>query len=83
VEEEETVILQNAVRQAVERLTPVIVDGQQSGVIRRDVDPRQAAGDWMRFLLGSALLPIPEPAEGDVPTAMIETLLHGVLKTDV
>jgi AcrR family transcriptional regulator len=83
VEEEEIAILQAALSEAVDRMAPAIVDGQQSGVIRRDIDPNQAAADWMRFFLGAALLPLPDLADGDVPTAMIETLLHGVLKTDV
>jgi len=83
VEDEEAVILHELLEQAIERLQPIIVEGQQSGVIRRDIDPRQTAGDWLRFFLGAALLPLGEVKEGDINTLPIETLLHGVLKTDV
>lgn len=83
IEDEERIILQAVLQAVIERLLPVILDGQQSGVIRRDIDPRQTAGDWLRFFLGAALLPLAEPKAGDVPTIMVETLLHGVVKTDV
>ncbi len=83
IEEEESTILHVILESVVERLLPIIARSQQSGVLRRDIDPRQTACDWIRFSLGAALLPFPEPKEGDVPTLMIETLLHGVLKTDV
>jgi AcrR family transcriptional regulator len=82
-EEEETAIVRGVLLAAVERLAPIIQEGQQSGVVRRGLGPAQAAGDWVRLLLGAVLLPGPEPTEGDLPTQLIETLLHGVLKTDV
>jgi AcrR family transcriptional regulator len=80
---EEAAIVRDVLNTAVERLLPVVQEGQQAGVIRRDLDPLQTAGDWMRFLLGAALLPPPEPKEGEAQPPIAETLLHGVLKTDV
>ncbi|MCE9532422.1 MAG: TetR/AcrR family transcriptional regulator [Planctomycetes bacterium] len=83
IQEEESIILQSIVRSAIDRLLPIILDGQNAGEIRRGIDPRETAADWMRFLLGSALLPRMVPHEGDPPTQIIETMLHGLLKTDV
>ena len=83
IEEEESTILHAILAQAVEKMLPIIIEGQQAGVIRRDLDTQQTAADWMRFLLGAALLPLSEPKEGESPTQRIETLLHGVMKTDV
>jgi len=80
---EESAIIHATLQAVIDRLVPIVLDGQQSGVIRREIDPRQAVIDWMRFLFGAALLPGPEAAAGDLPTRIIETLLHGVLKTDV
>jgi len=83
VEDEEAVILGEILEDAIDRLQPIIIEGQQSGVIRRDIDSRQSSADFLRFFLGSALLPFAELKEGDIPTLAIETLLHGLLKTDV
>jgi AcrR family transcriptional regulator len=80
---EESAIIDTTLHAVISRLVPIVLEGQQSGVIRREIDPRQAVVDWLRFLFGAALLPGPEAAEGDLPTQIIETLLHGVLKTDV
>ncbi len=80
---EESAIIHATLQAVIDRLVPIVLEGQQSGVIRREIDPRQAVIDWMRFLFGAALLPGAEAAEGDLPTQIIETLLHGVLKTDV
>jgi AcrR family transcriptional regulator len=80
---EESAIIDTTLQAAINRLVPIVLEGQQSGVIRREIDSRQAVIDWLRFLFGAALLPSPEAAEGDLPTQIIETLLHGVLKTDV
>jgi AcrR family transcriptional regulator len=82
-DEEESSIIHSTLQAVIEKLVPVVLEGQQAGVLRREIDPRQAVIDWMRFLLGTALLPSPDVKEGDLPTRMIETLLHGVLKTDV
>ena len=82
-DEEESTIIHATLQTAIEKLVPIVLEGQQSGVIRREIDARQAVIDWMRFLLGAALLPHPDDKEGDLPTRIIETLLHGVLKTDV
>jgi AcrR family transcriptional regulator len=80
---EESAIVHDLFRAAVERFAPVIQSGQQEGVIRRGPDPALTAADWLRFLLGAALLPPGELKEGETPAQVIETLLHGVLKTDV
>ncbi len=74
IEEEESTILHAILNQAVEKMLPIIVEGQQAGVIRRGIDPQQTAADWMRFLLGAALLPLSEPKEGDAPTQIIENV---------
>lgn len=80
---EESAIVHQFVRAAVDRLAPIVQEGQQAAVIRRDLAPFQTAADWMRFLLGAALLPPLESEQGDPYPHIIETLLHGVLKTDV
>ena len=82
-DEEESAIVHAMLGVAAERLTPIIHEGQQAGVIRRSLDSRQTAEDWLRFLLGAALMPLAEAAEGALPTRLIDTILHGVLKTDV
>jgi AcrR family transcriptional regulator len=83
VDEEESAILAGILGAIVDRLLPILQEGQQAGVIRRGNDAREMAGDWLRFMLGSALLPPTEPKEGELQLSMIETLLHGVMKTDV
>jgi AcrR family transcriptional regulator len=83
IEEEESTILHDILQAIIERLLPIIVEGQQSGVIRRDIDARNTAGDWVRFSLGAALLPFRKSVEGDAPMQFAETILHGILKTDV
>jgi AcrR family transcriptional regulator len=83
IEEEEAVILLGVLDLAVDRLMPLFLEGQQAGVIRRGIDARQMASDCLRFILGAALLPPAEVKEGESPASIVETLLHGVLKTDV
>lgn len=83
VEEEESGILRGILESATDRLAPIIHEGQQAGVIRRGLDARQMAADWLRFMLGAALLPPTETKVGETHPSIIETLLHGVLKTDV
>jgi AcrR family transcriptional regulator len=83
VEEEESTILQAILQAAIDRFVPLFQEGQQSGVIRRGIDARLMASDWLRFLLGAALMPPTEAKEGETQPSFVETLLHGVLKTDV
>jgi len=83
IDEEESAILAGILNAMVDRLLPILQEGQQAGVIRRGIDAREMAGDWLRFMLGSALLPPGAPKEGEAQASIIETLLHGVLKTDV
>jgi AcrR family transcriptional regulator len=80
---EEATIVREVVHEVVEKLMPIMQEGQQAGVIRRDLDPKETAANWMRFLLGAALLPPAEVKEGEAQPHIAETLLHGVLKTDV
>ena len=83
IEGEESAILHALFQSVANRLLPVFQEGQRAGVIRRGIDARQAAADWLRFLLGAALLPFAKIQEREAPMQMVETLLHGVFKTDV
>jgi AcrR family transcriptional regulator len=83
VDEEESAILAGILTAIVDRLQPILQEGQQAGVIRRGTDAREMAGDWLRFMLGAALLPPSDAREGEMQLSIIETLLHGVMKTDV
>jgi len=67
-------------------LAQVISEGQQSGVFRRDLDPRVGAWELIRTALGYTLtlpLGIPLYLEADYLPRAIECLMHSLLKTDV
>lgn len=64
----------------------IIQDGQQTGVFRRDLDPRVGAWELIRAALGHTLtlpLAIPLHQEVDYLPRAIECMLHCLLKTDV
>jgi AcrR family transcriptional regulator len=67
-------------------LAQVIAEGQQSGVFRRDLDPRVGAWEMIRTALGYTLtlpLGISLYEEPDYLPRAIDCLLHCLLKTDV
>jgi AcrR family transcriptional regulator len=67
-------------------LAQVIVEGQQTGVFRRSLDPRVGAWELIRTALGYSLtspLSIPLYQEPDYVPRAIDCLLHCLLKTDV
>lgn len=67
-------------------LSQIIAAGQQTGVFRRNLDPRVGAWELIRTALGYTLtlpLGIPLYEEADYIPRAIECLLHCLLKTDV
>src|SRR5262249_7797786 len=67
-------------------LAQVISEGQQTGVFRRNLDPRVGAWELIRTALGYTLtlpLGIPLYQEPDYVPRAIECLLNCLLKTDV
>jgi AcrR family transcriptional regulator len=67
-------------------LAQIISDGQQTGVFRRNLDPRVGAWEIIRTALGYTLtlpLGIPLYQEPDYLTKAIECLLNCLLKVDV
>src|SRR5262249_7906667 len=67
-------------------LAQVIAEGQQSGVFRRNLDPRVGAWELIRTALGYTLslpLGVPLYEEPDYLSRAIECLLHCLLKTDI
>ena len=67
-------------------LAHVISDGQQSGVFRRSLDPRDGAWEIIRTALGYTLtlpLGIPLYQEPDYISRAVDCMLHCLLKTDV
>jgi len=67
-------------------LAQVISEGQQTGVFRRNLDPRVGAWELIRTALGYTLilpLAIPLYEEPDYLPRAIECLLNCLLKTDV
>jgi TetR/AcrR family transcriptional regulator len=67
-------------------LAQVITEGQQTGVFRRNLDPRIGAWELIRTALGYTLtlpLGIPLYAEPDYVPRAIECLLQSLLKIDV
>src|SRR5262249_16738734 len=67
-------------------LAGLLIEGQQAGVFRRNLDPRVGAWALLRNSLGHALtapLELPLDAEAEARSAAIECLLHGLAKTDV
>jgi AcrR family transcriptional regulator len=86
-EDEETVsLLRSFYLDSEALLARVIGEGQQSGVFRRNLDPRVGAWELIRTALGYTLtlpLGIPLYGEPDHLSRAIECLLHCLLKTDV
>jgi AcrR family transcriptional regulator len=67
-------------------LAQVITEGQQSGVFRRNLDPRVGAWELIRTALGYTLtlpLAVPLYQEPDYLNRAIECLLNCLLKVDV
>ena len=67
-------------------LAQVISEGQQSGVFRRQLDPRVGAWELIRTALGYTLtlpLAVPLYQEADYLPQAVDCLLHCLLKTDV
>jgi TetR/AcrR family transcriptional regulator len=67
-------------------LAQVISEGQQTGVFRRDLDPRVGAWELIRTALGYTLtlpLAIPLYQEPDHLARAIECLMHSLMKVDV
>ena len=67
-------------------LAQIISEGQQTGVFRRNLDPRVGAWELIRTALGYTLtlpLAIPLYQEPDYLPRAIDCLLHCLLKTDV
>jgi AcrR family transcriptional regulator len=67
-------------------LAQIISEGQQTGVFRRNLDPRVGAWELIRTALGYTLtlpLGIPLYQEADYLPRAIECLLHCLLKTDI
>jgi TetR/AcrR family transcriptional repressor of nem operon len=67
-------------------LSQIIIEGQQTGVFRRSLDPRVGAWEMIRTGLGYALtspLGIPLFQEQDYLQHAIDCMLHCLLKTDV
>jgi AcrR family transcriptional regulator len=83
-EPEEQQAAQSCLHHAMKPLIELLQAGQQAGIFRRVPDTRMAAEDCLRFLLGSALFPIARVKKNDESgIAVLETLLHGILKMDV
>jgi len=67
-------------------LAQVIGEGQQSGVFRRDLDPRVGAWELIHSALGQTLtapLGMPLHQEEDYLTRAVDCLFHALLKVDV
>ena len=67
-------------------LAQLISDGQQTGVFRRSLDPRDGAWEIIRTALGYTLtlpLGIPLYEEPDYISRAVDCMLHCLLKTDV
>jgi len=69
--------------ECTEPLVRLLQAGQQAGVVRR-MDAQVAAWELLQAVLGYALTgPRDVPAEEGEATQPLDTLLHGLLKTDV
>jgi AcrR family transcriptional regulator len=70
--------------ECTEPLIRLLHAGQQAGVFRRSLDAQVAAWELLQAVLGYALTGPRDvaPAEGE-PAPPFDTLLHGLLKTDV
>jgi AcrR family transcriptional regulator len=67
-------------------LAGIIAEGQQAGVLRRNLDPRIGAWQLIRTAIGATLLlplGVPPLEEPDHLPRAVECLLHCLLKTDV
>jgi TetR/AcrR family fatty acid metabolism transcriptional regulator len=67
-------------------LTQLIGEGQQSGVFRRNLDPRIGAWELLHSALGrtiTAPLAMPLHQEQEYVTRAVDCLLHALLKVDV
>jgi AcrR family transcriptional regulator len=85
-EEEITAFLRSFYLDSEALLANIIGEGQQTGVFRRNLDPRVGAWELIRTALGYTLtlpLGIPLYQEADYLPRAIECLLHCLLKTDV
>jgi AcrR family transcriptional regulator len=85
-DEEIAALLRSFYLDSEELLSQVIQEGQQTGVFRRDLDPRVGAWELIRAALGHTLtlpLAIPLHQEPDYLPRAIECMLHCLLKTDV
>ena len=62
----------------------LVQQGQNAGLFRRSLDPYHTARDIIRMLIGRAIFPHSQPVETEEsPPTPLDTLLHGILKTDV
>ncbi|MCI0457476.1 MAG: TetR/AcrR family transcriptional regulator [Gemmataceae bacterium] len=85
-EEEITAFLRSFYLDSEALLAKIIGEGQQTGVFRRNLDPRVGAWELIRTALGYTLtlpLGIPLYEEADYIPRAIDCLLHCLLKTDV
>jgi AcrR family transcriptional regulator len=70
--------------ESTEPLVRLLHEGQQAGVFRRSLDPQVAAWEIVQAVLGYALIgPRDVPSTEGEPPPALETLLQGLLKTDV
>jgi AcrR family transcriptional regulator len=85
-DEEITAFLRSFYLDSQNLLAQVISDGQQTGVFRRSLDPRDGAWEIIRTALGYTLtipLRIPLYEEPDYISRAVDCMLHCLLKTDV
>jgi AcrR family transcriptional regulator len=85
-DEEITAFLRSFYLDSQNLLAHVISDGQQTGVFRRSLDPRDGAWEIIRTALGYTLtlpLVIPLYEEPDYIPRAVDCMLHCLLKTDV
>jgi AcrR family transcriptional regulator len=86
VDEEAATVLRSFMQECEAFLSRIIVEGQQSGVFRRSLDPRVGAWELIRSALGFSLtlpLGVPLYGEPDYLARALDCLLHCLLKTDV
>ena len=85
-DEEATAVLRAFALECEAFLSRIIVEGQQSGVFRRSLDPRVGAWQLIQTAVGYTLSrPLAPPlyAEAGYAPRAVECLLHCLLKTDV
>jgi AcrR family transcriptional regulator len=86
VDPEASGVLRSFLQESEGFLSRIIVEGQQSGVFRRSLDPRVGAWELIRSALGYSLtqpLGVPLYNEPDYVARALDCLLHCLLKTDV